>query len=167
MKGADEHVLYLDFDGVLHHENCRWHPGRGPSLSAPDRYELFQHNGLLEQMLDPYPQVKVVLSTTWVVRYGLTKTANLLPPSLQGRVIGATFHSRHMTVDDYLHLPRGQQVHDDVLRRRPRDWLALDDDEEGWPAERTEKFVKTHMYEGLSASSVQDEFRQKLRELCR
>lgn len=166
MKGTDDHVLYLDFDGVLHHENCLWHPRRGAYLSAPDRYSLFQHSNLLEQMLAPYPQVKVVLSTSWVTRYGLTRTAKRLPPSLQARVIGATFHSRHMNVDDFLHLRRGQQVYDDVLRRQPRDWLALDDDEEGWPVENAEKFVKTHMYEGLSDFLVQREFQQKLREMC-
>lgn len=166
MRGTDELVLYLDFDGVLHHENCHWHPGRGPSLSAPARYELFQHNVLLEQMLAPYPCLKIVLSTSWVVRYGLTKTANRLSPSLLARVIGATFHSRHMNVDDFLHLPRGQQVHDDVRRRRPRDWLALDDDEEGWPAAHAERLIKTHMYEGLSDFAVQREFQQKLRKMC-
>lgn len=29
MKGTNELVLYLDFDGVLHHENCLWHPKLG------------------------------------------------------------------------------------------------------------------------------------------
>ncbi len=27
-KGAGALVLYLDFDGVLHHENVLWHPKR-------------------------------------------------------------------------------------------------------------------------------------------
>ncbi|WP_177218878.1 HAD domain-containing protein [Polaromonas sp. OV174] len=124
MKGTNELVLYLDFDGVLHHENCLWHPKRGAYLCAPGRYSLFQHSELLERLLEPYPHVKIVLSTSWVRRYGMANTAKRLPPSLQARVIGATFHSRHMNDDEFTGLARGQQVYEDVLRRRPRKWLA-------------------------------------------
>ena len=53
MKGTGELVLYLDYDGVLHHENCLWHPRRGAYLVAPQRYSLFQHAPLLEEMLEP------------------------------------------------------------------------------------------------------------------
>lgn len=52
MKGTDQLVLYLD--GVLHHENCHWHPARGAYLVALERHSLFQHAGLLEKMLDPH-----------------------------------------------------------------------------------------------------------------
>lgn len=67
--GQDEYVLYLDFDGVLHHEDCWWHPRKGPYLHQTG-YQLFQHVGLLEETLAPYPQVKIVLSTSWVRRVG-------------------------------------------------------------------------------------------------
>lgn len=160
-------MLYLDFDGVLHHENCLWHPKRGAYLCAPGRYTLFQHSALLEQLLEPYPQVQIVLSTSWVRRYGCHVTAKRLPPGLQARVIGATFHSRHMSNDEFMDMPRGQQVHEDVLRRRPRDWLALDDDAQGWPAEHSARFVQTHMYEGLSDPDVLVEFKLKLQAMCR
>ncbi len=166
MKGTGQFVLYLDIDGVLHHENCLWHPRRGAYLVAPERYSLFQHVGLLEQMLEPYPQVQIVLSTSWVLRYGCSATTKRLPPALQARVIGATFHSRHMRDDDFLYLPRGQQVFEDVLRRRPREWLALDDNEEGWPREHAHRHVHTHMYEGISDPDVQAEFQRKLKEMC-
>lgn len=169
MKGTNALVLYLDFDGVLHHESCLWHPKRGAYLCAPERYTLFQHSSLLEQMLEPYPHVQIVLSTSWVRRYGMATTAKRLPPSLQARVIGATFHSRHMRDDEFMNMPRGQQVHEDVLRGRPLDWLALDDDSEGWPAEHAARYIKTHMYQGLSDHDVQEEFKLKLKlkEMCR
>jgi len=167
MRGAGELLLYVDFDGVLHHENVLWHLQRGPYLSAPERYALFQHSELLAQQLAPYPDVRVVLSTSWVIRYGMTHTAERLPLSLQARVIGATFHSRHMREDDFRYLHRGQQVHEDVLRRRPRDWLALDDDAEGWPAAHAAQFVQTHMYEGLNDPAVLMEFKEKLERMCK
>jgi hypothetical protein len=167
VNGTNALVLYLDFDGVLHHENCLWHPERGAYLCAPSGYSLFQHSSLLEQILEPYPQVQIVLSTSWVVRYGCDATTKRLPLSLQARVIGATFHSRHMRDDEFRDMHRGQQVHEDVLRRRPRDWLALDDDAEGWPSEHAARFVLTHMYEGLSEPAVLIEFKRKLKEMCR
>jgi hypothetical protein len=71
-----------------------------------------------------------------------------------------------MRDDDFLYLPRGQQVFEDVLRRRPRDWLALDDNEEGWPPDHAHRHVLTHMYEGISDPGVQSEFKRKLKEMC-
>ncbi len=167
MKGTGELVLYVDFDGVLHHENCLYHPRRGAYLEAPERYSLFQHAIRLEQMLAPYPAVKIVLSTSWVLRYGCSATAKRLPQALQIRVIGATFHSRYHRDGEFVYLPRGQQVTNDVLRRCPRQWLALDDNGEGWPPEHAHRFIHTHKYEGISNALVQAEFTQKLEEMCK
>lgn len=167
MKGTGGLIVYLDYDGVLHHENCLWHPRRGAYLVAPEQYVLFQHASLLAQMLEPYPAVRIVLSTSWVRRYGYSATAKRLPPALRSRVIGATFHARHMRDDEFMSMHRGQQVHDDVLRRQPGDWLALDDDTEGWAPEHAAKFVPTHRYEGLSDPDVQLEFKMKLKEMCK
>jgi hypothetical protein len=165
MKGRGELVLYLDFDGVLHHEKVLWHPKIGAYLSAPDGYVLFQHAELLERMLAPYPQVQIVLSTSWVRRYGCARSAKQLRPALRARVIGATFHSK-MNELEFAEKPRGVQVWEDVLKRRPRDWLALDDDGLDWPECGIEKYVKTHLSEGISDPAVQNEFAQKLREMC-
>lgn len=160
-------VLYLDFDGVLHHENCLWHPKRGAYLVAPERYTLFQHTELLVQVLTPYPEVQIVLSTSWIRRYGVATSAKRLPAALQSRVIGGTFHSRYMRDEDFGGLLRGQQVHEDVLRRRPRDWIALDDDAEGWPAEHAHRHIHTHMYEGISAPEVLEQLKAALQLLSK
>lgn len=158
-------LLYLDFDGVLHHENCLWHPRRGAFLCAPERYTLFQNAPLLEQMLEPYPAIKIVLSTSWVLRYGCRATAKRLPPALAVRVIGATFHSRHMPADDFRNLPRGQQVAEDVMRRRPSYWVALDDNDEGWTPPYKQNWIQTHKYEGLNKPGVLKKLNAKLEEM--
>jgi hypothetical protein len=62
--------------------------------------------------------------------------------------------------------PRGQQVFEDVLRRQPREWLALDDNSEGWPREHAHRLVLTQMYEGISEPSVKTEIQQKLKQMC-
>lgn len=164
-RGRDELILYLDFDGVLHHENVYWYPRRGAVLKAPPGHVLFQHVGLLEEILAPYPGVQIVLSTSWARVYGCDRASKQLPSSLRSRVIGATFHS---AMDDnyFTAAPRGMQVWSDVLRRKPRDWLALDDDYLHWPAWCRDKYVRTHEHEGISAPDVEAELRQKIALMC-
>lgn len=165
LAGKDGLLLYLDYDGVLHHENCLWHPRRGAYLSAPEEFKLFQHVDLLEKALAPYPAVRIVLSTSWVRRYGCSRAAKKLGSRLQQRVIGATFHSR-MNEDLFMTIPRGLQVWEDVLRRKPRDWLALDDVDEGWPPESIGKFIQTHEKQGISHPAVLAQFQRALEALC-
>jgi hypothetical protein len=164
-KGTGDLVLYLDFDGVLHHENVYWHPKRGAYIKAPARYTLFQHAPLLEQLLAPYPDIKIVLSTSWVGVYSCAKASKRLPQSLCERVIGATFHSK-MDRDQFYAAPRGMQVWGDVVRRHPKDWIALDDDDLHWPKWCLDKYVKTHEYEGISDPLVFAEIERKLADMA-
>lgn len=164
LRGRGELVLYLDFDGVLHHENVLRHPRRGIYLSAPPGFKLFQHAGLLDALLAPYPDVRIVLSTSWVRVLGYSRSVKRLPLSLRERVIGATYHSR-MNEHLFTLLPRGVQVLDDVERRAPRDWLALDDDGAGWPKEHEHRLVLTDERLGLNAPGLADELVSKLRGL--
>lgn len=162
MKGEGGNLIYLDYDGVLHHENCYWHARRGAYLVAPPEYKLFQHVALLEHLLTPYPNVQIVLSTSWVRRLRFSRTAKRLSPGLRSRVIGATFHS-WMNEHEFTGLPRGLQVWNDVVRRKPAKWLALDDDHVGWPAWCEDNYVRTHEFEGISESSVLEDLIYKLK----
>lgn len=166
-RGRDGLVLYLDFDGVLHHQNVLWHPKKGAYLHAPPGYELFQHAELLADLLKPFPEVQIVLSTSWVLQYGLTGSAKRLPEELRKRVIGGTYHSRHMQRQEFqFEKPRGQQVYEDLLRRRPRAWIALDDNAEGWPPEAVGHFIQTDESEGISAPEVLLEIKEKLQAMA-
>ena len=165
MRGTGELLLYLDYDGVLHHENCLWHPKIGTYLSAPDGYVLFQHAELLEQLLAPYPHIKIILSTSWVFRYSCSKAAKNLRPGLRSRVIGATNNS-NMRKHEFSALPRGLQVWSDVIARKPRDWLAIDDMDEGWPERSLPNYVRTHKQDGISDPAVLAEFQKKLGRMC-
>ena len=160
-NGKDELLLYMDYDGVAHHENVWWHPRRGPYIKAGPEFTLFQHAELLVDVLEPYPEVLVVLSTSWVRQYSYSKAAKRLTPALRARVIGATFHSA-MHEEGFVATPRGLQVWADVLRRQPRDWLAIDDDCLHWPAWCREKLVRTHDELGISEPRVLAELKTKL-----
>ena len=130
-RGRGELVLYLDFNEVLHHVNCLYHPRKGPYLCAPAGHTLVQYVSLLQELLFAYPDVRIVLSASWVRRYGFIRTARLPGPSLCARAVGATFHSR-MDDQAFSALAHGVQVSGDVYRRGPRDWIALDDVAQDW-----------------------------------
>ncbi|MEE9873705.1 MAG: HAD domain-containing protein [Delftia lacustris] len=138
-------VLYLDLDGVVHHEAVLWHPRRGIYMSPyqASEHSLFEWLPLLQEELTPYPQVAIVLSSTWCIRPGYAKTLQLLPNELRARFIGGTFHKRVHGADPWLlasfrDTSRGQQILEDVTRRKPRQWVALDADIEDWPAQPSE-----------------------------
>jgi hypothetical protein len=158
-------ALYLDWDGVVHPSEVYVFKKRGPVLMNAPGHTLFEHCPLLEAELAPYPEVYVVLSTSWVVRYrgSVRWLANKMTPGLSARVAGATFH-RRMDIDDFKSAYRGMQVWSDIVRRRPTDWLALDDDRLGWPSWTVDHLVLTDPMQGISQPCVLAELRSKLRE---
>jgi HAD domain in Swiss Army Knife RNA repair proteins len=149
-------VLYLDFDGCLHPEDVRGGKGH-PTRLAPgygDSHALFEHAELLTDLLEPYPQVRIVLSTSWVRVKGYSYTVSRLPAPLAMRCCGATWHSAMEPVrQDFEAMQRGRQVLDDFLRRKPERWLALDDDSSGW-AWAESHYICSDPIEGIAAPRV-------------
>jgi len=160
LKGQGGVVLYLDFDGVLHHEDVWWHPRRGAYINTPG-YRVFEHMHLLEEALEPFPHVLIVLSTSWVRVRRFSGALKRLSPSLRARVIGATFHT-NMKRTAFEALPRGVQILNDVARRQPCHWVALDDDSESWPVEHAKRLILCDGALGVSAPGVLDALRERL-----
>ena len=162
-------VLYLDLDGVVHHEKVLWHPGKGIYISPYEAagHTLFEWVPILEAALDPYPEVALVLSSTWCIRPGYSATLKRLPATLRSRFIGGTYHKRVHGVDPwnqsmFRSMPRGVQVQEDAQRRRPRQWLALDDDVQDWPDASRQNLIACEGRTGLSDPEVQRELVEKL-----
>jgi hypothetical protein len=160
-SGGD--VLYLDFDSVLHPGEVYVRASGGLVLRNSPGHELFEHAPLLDRALLPYPGISIVLSTSWVRHYRgcIPRIAARLPPGLRDRVIGATFHSG-MSRDTFEASSRGSQVCADVLRRKPGRWLAIDDDDDGWPKWARKQLVLTHKVLGISEPAVLGELQSKL-----
>lgn len=154
-------LLYLDYDGVLHPDEVYRTP-QGIVLRR-DGMNLFEWAPLLAELLAPYPQVRIVLATTWVPVLGFDEARNWLPSELATRVIGATFHRQH--TPQWRALPRWSQILRDVKRRGTQCWIALDDDGAGWPAEHRHHLVLTDSDLGLPEARVLDELAEKLRWL--
>jgi excisionase family DNA binding protein len=157
-------LLFLDFDGVVHPESVYWHASAcEPSLEDAPGHTLFEHCTLLEKVLLPYPDVQIVLSTSWVRVYrgDVSTVVRRLTPGLQTRVIGATYHAG-MDAAAFEREPRGMQVWQDVLRRRPAAWVALDDDYVDWPTHCVQHLVRTHPVLGITPPTVLAALREKL-----
>ncbi len=71
-------ILFLDFDGVLHEDPCF------------DEGRLFARAPDLGQALEPFPEVRIVLSTSWRTQRTLAEMTQPLPTALRKRVIDAT-----------------------------------------------------------------------------
>lgn len=124
-------ICYLDCDGVLHHENVVRGTRRLPRMQEPG-HSLFEWAHVLVDALLPYPQVTIVLATSWVQVLGYDRTRACLPPGLRERIVGATFHRReHGATRNLAELwaqsARGVQIARDLERRRPTSWFAIDD----------------------------------------
>jgi hypothetical protein len=157
-------VCYCDYDGVAHDDEVYWSPKKGIHMRTPGR-TLFEWLPVLEELLAPYPDVKIVLSTSWVrvKSFGFAKSQ--LTPALHSRVIGATFHSRETNKFVFDRMSRGMQICADVERRMPARWFAIDNDDYGWPTWCRDRLIKTEDRLGLSELAVQDQIRKMLAAL--
>ena len=71
-------ILFLDYDGVLHPDPCL------------DRKRLFENAQRLARVLDPFPEVGVVLSTSWRNVRPDNELLDPLPERLRNRILGRT-----------------------------------------------------------------------------
>ena len=130
-------ILYLDFDGILHPADVRVtrdEPLR-PRVyvsGEPTDQPLFLYASLLELILAPYPDLKIILATSWVRAFGYEYALGQLSPTLQARVIGAVRVPAPTRFDS---------IDIDAEERGLTAWMALDDDICGWPDERRHQVV--------------------------
>ena len=161
VRGRDAPVLYLDFDSVLHRGGAFVHCRLGVQAASPGA-TLFEFAPLLAEDMRPFPDVLIVLATSWQLWRGYESTRARLPQELQPRVVGGTFHRQHHTRELWWSTPRGLQIWHDVQRRRPRAWVAVDDDDYGWPAWCRDRLVRTEDSSGYSDPAVRAQLRQQL-----
>lgn len=155
---VDLPICFLDFDGVLHPDAAFLVPGYGIRMLAPG-HELFEWASILEDLLSPHPEIKLVLSTSWVPMRSFSYAKTCLAADLQQRVIGATYHSRAMYSREFMLYSRGEQIHSYVVRHGLRRWCAIDDDSEGWSVQNSPRVILTESSTGLSDRFVQDQLK--------
>jgi len=148
-------ILFLDFDGVLHPSEVYMVKGKPELLYEGELFMWVYH---LEQILEGHLDVKIVLSTTWARRLGFQRAKGYLPASLQKRVIGATWHSAMKWDDEsrpmnsqswWDNATRYQQIAGYIERAKVQEWVAIDDDDAGWPESERHRLVYTKEWLGL------------------
>ncbi len=148
-------VLFLDFDGVLHPDAAFLVKGR-PTLKTTG--ELFMWAPLLVELLADLPEVQIVLSTSWARALTFDRARRWLPQELHSRVIGSTWHSAMSVNREGLRnlatwwdeATRYQQIKRYAGRAGLSNWVAIDDQPEGWGADDLDKLVHTNCETGLS-----------------
>ncbi|WP_430540106.1 HAD domain-containing protein [Pseudoxanthomonas mexicana] len=162
-------MLFLDFDGVLH---PLWTPPPfndwqlevtlGPT---PYAGPFFVHASALTAVLSPLLEhLEIVVSSTWGKDRTLDELRGLLPAPVAARVIDAVHH----------HLPpttktrsRWEEISWYLQNVRPPQgsrWLALDDDDSGWPAAMRLQLV--HCKRDLGDSEMITRLEAALAERC-
>lgn len=155
------HTIYLDFDGCLH-DSSVWIPAdREPYCDTPDR-TLFEWAPILVDVLAPYPDVRIILSTSWL-KLGFETARDKLPSGLRERVISATSANPEAAYASQQLTLRGEQVRVDAARRGLErwEWIAIDDDRNGW-ADMEDRLVLCRGGFGLSDPDVQARIRHFL-----
>ncbi|MGE6528585.1 HAD domain-containing protein [Stutzerimonas stutzeri] len=153
-------LLFLDFDGVLHPDAVFRRSDGRIELRADG--ELFMWAPILVEALSGLASVRIVLSTSWVRHLGFQRARKALPAELQMLVIGATWHSAMRRTDQgtiaWDEQTRYQQIATYLtqLSSAPTDWLAIDDDNRGWPDVKREHLLLTDSAHGLSSLNVTD-----------
>lgn len=156
-------VAYLDYDGVLHSDDVYWYRKRGIVVKGDN--QLFAAARILESILAQYPEIQIVLSTTWVRVLSYHKAAKRLPPDLRNRLRGATWHSS-MDLAWWNSLTRYEQIANHVRRHAVACWLAIDNDASGWPVAESHHLVRTSDSVGLLDGTAQWDLERKLVLLC-
>ena len=133
-------IIFLDFDGVLHHENVtlkRCHPAKRRHLNEHARRfltrdgklvkgkNLFEHADRLAAALEPFPDVRIVISSTWREHFRPEALLHFLPPSLADRVIGHTPLCSQSSEDGTRLSEVELYMEGNGLAGEP--WIALDD----------------------------------------
>ena len=130
--GSERKVVFVDYDGVLHRLSAR-RTRRGLVSSDPQTIQLFEYAHVLEDVLRPYRDARIVLSTSWVPTLGFDRAKDALPlRSLRERVVGATYHSKYHDAWAWPAIGRGIQVLRYVRVHQLSRWLAIDDKNDGF-----------------------------------
>jgi hypothetical protein len=156
-------IVFLDFEGVLH-PNKVYMTKTGVVLRC-DGHNLFEHAELLADLLEPYPDVRIVLSTSWVWGIGFDDARACLLERLQARIHGTTYDCESEDKNLWQMYSRWFQIHQYVKQNHIDDWLAIDDDDRGWPDDKRHHLIHTNEWGGIGMPDTQAKLIEGLERL--
>lgn len=153
-------TIYLSFGGVMN-------VGHGVldelgDITLDTNRRLLEYAPYLVDALTPYPQVQIIVTTSWLHSLGAGRTIALLPDELRRRVVGTTLGTP----------PRLGEIKDgtaktmSVIRHAAKHgltrWLALDDEAWGVPSDFEQHFLHTESETALGAPEARKHLREWL-----
>ncbi|MEJ2795771.1 HAD domain-containing protein [Iodobacter sp. LRB] len=145
--------LYLDFDGVLHADG---EPAIDESGRLCQNPNLFCWLKNLEEVLDDFPEVRIIVSSDWRRLFDDETLIKLLG-NLGWRFYGVV----ECTISD-----RYTEILQDATTRKIEYWLALDDHKAVKAAmAKDNRLIFCLPEKGISAFEQQQELRQKIKFL--
>jgi hypothetical protein len=138
-------LLMLDFDGVLHPVEPADELGYWRRVLVGPPVQRFRHVPALAGLLAEFPEVRLVISSAWQETHPLDELKLLLGP-LGPRVVAVTGAIRPTRYESILAWV--------VRTRYAGEWLALDDDDRGWPDEEQYRLVYCDPEIGLDEATL-------------
>jgi hypothetical protein len=162
---ADKPTLYLSFGGVLNIGHGLVDDNGVVTLDSSR--PLFEFASYLVDVLTPWPQVQVIVTTSWLQTLGAEKTIALLPGHLRSRVVGTTLHTP----------PRFGEVKDGTAKTMTAirhaakhcltTWLVVDDEAWGVPPGFEQHFLRTDPETALGAPEARKRLGEWLESACK
>lgn len=134
-------ILFLDFDGVLH-------PQHDGEPTPVDR--VFCHLTRFEAVMRDFPNVEIVISSTWRYQFTLDQLRARFSPDIAARIIDTTPQTERHLESQYLPARREEEILDWLVTtgRECVPWIALDD--AAWQFERhRDRLIACTWYVGL------------------
>ena len=116
-------VIFADYDGVFHPvSDLRWFTMGLPVEVCIERGRLFRWTSILHEMLDPHPDVRIVVHSGWRLLHPEEKVKSLLGP-LAERVVHVVSreYDRGEGVAAYI---EGNGIENYVILDDRPDWFA-------------------------------------------
>lgn len=153
-------TIYLSFGGVLNVGHGVLDQFGGVTLDTGR--PLFEYAPYLIDVLAPYSQVQIVLTTSWLHSLGAGKTIALLPDELRQRVVGTTLNTP----------PRLSEIKDGTAKTMTAirhaakhgltTWLVVDDEAWGVSPGFERHFLHTDPETALGSPEARKQLREWL-----
>lgn len=118
-------TLFLDFDGTLHVGHA--YLDEDGKVTLDSGRPLLEFAPILAELLELYPAVEIVLTTSWVRTLPLAEVAAYLPAALESRVVGSTHGIKPRLSHILSGTDRAYVISSYAFGKRMKNWLALDD----------------------------------------
>jgi hypothetical protein len=162
---ADAPTLFLNYGGVLNvGHGVVDHNG---VVTLDSGRPLLEYAPYLVDVLTSWPQVQIVLTTSWLQSLGAGKTIALLPDQLRRRIVGTTLGTP----------PRFGEIRDGTAKTMTAirhaakhgltTWLVVDDEAWGAPPGFEQHFLHTDPETALGSPKARKQLREWLETACK